>query len=334
MTDLTNPPKPHIDNMAVIADFAELECLRRDDANVSITDIVRIIQREHDGLSDDAVFERVSEAFADLEDRGRHCGEVDGRYPFRVLDRGTMLQFERTSDATTAEPTTYLYLLLATRMNMARERMQGHEDATALFEEVCREVAIRFFGGPRPEVEAIVFGTSRATNQDDLDADDEIDRTSFVDAVNHLCGELGEGLRFQAASASPRVTAKDGRLDVVVWRRFADRRPGQLIAFGQCKTGTNWDRDVYQLQPEAFCSKWMLKRPAAIPTRMFFIAERVCGDASDVAHGTWYELCCDSGILFDRCRIMEFASGLPDPLTRRIRKWVRAAAKVKGLRVA
>lgn len=341
MSDLSIPPKPHIDNVAAIADFAELECLRRDDANVSVTDIARIIQREPDEITEDSAFERVVEAFGELENRIRHCGDDLGCYPFQLLDSGEVLQFKRPSKSTAKPSLTYLYLLLATRMNMTKDRSQGGEDATKLFEELCSEVALRFLGGPGPGIHAIVFGTGRLPEHHDLNDEAELDKGVFQLAVDQLCSVLKEGFQFQAYSASTRVKAKDGKLDVVAWRSFADQRPGQLIGFGQCKTGRSWHRNLRDIQPEEFCKKWMLKSPAVIPVRMFFVADRIApdrsrGDRADDEHGIWYEHCAAAGILFDRCRIMEFAhrhNDLPKSLVGRISKWVKAATKAEGLRI-
>jgi hypothetical protein len=205
-------------------------------------------------------------------------------------------------------------------MNMKSERQQGGEDATSLFEQLCCEVAVRFWGGPGEQVGAMVFGTGRLA--DDRDDSEPIDRRSFTKRVNELCEGLREGYRFPAEKDG-KVTAKDGKLDIVVWRRFADGRPGQLVGFGQCKTGTSWPDDLTKLQPEGFCAKWMLQRPAVLPVRMYFVADRV--------KSQWYDRCVDGGIIFDRCRIMEYVTGLPETLVRRIVTWTKAAASVNGL---
>jgi hypothetical protein len=216
--------------------------------------------------------------------------------------------------------TVSFYLLLATQLNMKTQRTQAGEDGAAVFEQLCSEVAIRYWGGPGPNVCSIVFGTGRITEE--LKDHDELHAGEFRSAVNRLCGELREGFGFHAVSDS-RVTARDGKLDVVVWRRFADGRPGQLIGFGQCKTGTHWQNDLSKLQPEAFCGKWMLKRPGVVPIRLYFVADRVVD--------RWYENSVDAGILFDRCRIVEYSDKLSPALTKRIRRWVTAAAASEAL---
>ena len=67
----------------------------------------------------------------------------------------------------------------------------------------------------------------------------------------------------------------------------------------------------------------MLKTPAVIPVRLYFVADRIIG--------RWYDRCKDGGILFDRCRIMEYADNLPEPLMKRVNAWVGAALRSQRL---
>jgi hypothetical protein len=255
MTDLTRVPKPHVENISAIADFAELDCLRRDDKSVSTMDLTRILVRETDASGEESVLRYVSEAFEELADRSSHCGPEDGRYPYKVIDRGTLLQVRSAvgkKHEIDRPESLYFFLLLATQMNMKTRRRHGGEDATVLFEHLCSEVAARFWGGPARGVHAFVFGTGRETEE--LEDHEDLDEGKFKSAVDRLCRQLGEGYGFRAVGDS-RVTARDGKLDVVVWRRFADERPGQLIGFGQCKTGKHWSGDLMKLRPEGFCRK-------------------------------------------------------------------------------
>ena len=142
--------------------------------------------------------------------------------------------------------------------------------------------------------------------------------------MNDLCKAIREGEDFHPKSPG-KITARDGKLDIVVWRGFTDQRHGQLIGFGQCKTGTHWKNDLSKLQPDSFCRKWMRVQPAATPVRLYFVCDRVI-DRS-------YEMCSDGGILFDRCRIMEYATDIPKKLLKRIEKWVKAVGRAEGLKI-
>ena len=46
-----------------------------------------------------------------------------------------------------------------------------------------------------------------------------------------------------------------------------------------------------KLQPEVFCAKWMRQRPAVLPVRLYFVADRVID--------SWYDTCVEGGILLD-----------------------------------
>ncbi len=322
MSALKIVPAAHVANRVRIADFVELECLRRADGSVSTVDVSRIMGRQDDS-DDDDIQTVILDAFSDLADRASHCGEIDGEYPFEISNDGNLLSirdWKSVDDRT--HSLVYFFLLLATRLNMKTSRMQGGEDGTALFEQLCREVAVRFWGGPGKLVEAIVFGTGRDT-EESL-SDDDLEVGQFGRAVNELCKAIGEGEQFQAKTAD-RVTAKDGKLDIVVWRGFSDRRHGQLIGFGQCKTGTNWNRELGKLKPDSFCRKWMRTPPASQPVVLYFVCDRVLDG--------WYNHVSDGGILFDRCRVMEYATQIPMPLLKRIEKWVSAATQSEGLTI-
>ena len=156
----------------------------------------------------------------------------------------------------------------------------------------------------------MVFGTSEGS-------------AGFPDKINRLCDRLGEGDGYINRGAGPH-RKKDDKLDVVAWKPFADRREGKLIAFGQCKTGTNWKDQVSQLRPNGFCSKWFQSPPVLDPVRMFFISEAL----SSVG---WRNESVDAGLIFDRCRIVDYCDDLEDALLQRLEKWTTAAARAAGL---
>lgn len=317
MSGIDKVPKLHLDNICRIADFAELECLRRADGNVSLLDIAQIIQRDADldidSMSDNAR-ELIQQAFNELSLRAEHCGDSRQSYPFSVIDGGELLQFHVVGDNVKVPPI-YLYLLLATCLDMQKDKKHGDEDGTVLFELLSREVAACYWGGPSESVDALVFGTGRF---DKADSGADPEPNGFRAAVDELCSALGEGHRFECEPSS-RVRSQDGKLDIVVWRRFADLRPGKLIGFGQCKTGSNWSSELARLRPEDFCRKWMCRMPPVLPVRMYFIADRVLSDQ-------WHETSVDGGLVFDRCRMVEYSASAPDELVARIERWVRAAA--------
>jgi hypothetical protein len=202
----------------------------------------------------------------------------------------------------------YKYLLICTRLNMTSDRIHDNEDGALLFEELIADVIKNYLGSTRAK--SLVFGTAASGN--------------FKDKVNTLCELVDEGATYRRLDVG-KEEAKDGKLDVVGLIPFSDKQPGKLIVFAQCKTGTSWRDQITQLQPEAFCKKWMTEIPRVIPIRALCLCELV-------NKGEWNHLSIDAGILFDRCRIMDFSDALNSELVARIEKWVKAAEeKIKDM---
>jgi len=296
------------------ADFLEIECLRQSDRNASGADLSRALTRVADNpsrdraISDEPMEAAIEAAFSELADRATHGGGPPHVYPFNVNEATQLIEYPGTR----AGSWLYLLLLFATRMNMRADRVQDGINGTDLFERICCEVAKNYWGD---RTQAVVFGTARRADDNEVG--------SFVEAVNELCAQMGEGVRFFGhGNAVP--SAQDGNLDVVVWKPFSDSRVGKLIGFGQCKTGTHWKTGLFELVPEGFCKKWILTSPAVTPVRLFFLASRI-------RQNDWYDCNVDAGIIFDRCRILDYAPRMPD-LMGDIMTWTRAAIASQGLR--
>ena len=292
-----------------LADFAELQAWQN--SSVSATDVSRLLGRldendyPHGVPEEDEIDEIVGDAYDETERRLTVCRNG---YPFSTDQRGYILRVRRGLGY--VKYVTYKYLLLATRLNMSDNRVHSGIDGTLLFEELAAEVARAYLG---TRAQCLVFGTA---NQ----------RFGFPGRVDDLCRQLGEGGGFvNRNGASPR--AQDGKLDVVAWKSFTDGFAGQLIVFGQCKTGTNYKDTLTQLQPDAFCKKWLRDQPALIPVRTLFITEALPrSEQSD-----WYNTAADSGLLFDRCRIVDFCDDISANTLDKVITWTVAAAAATGL---
>ena len=286
-----------------LADYAELLCWKEGGTSVTALSraLGRIAENEYSGgvPEDDAVLDKAEQTYEELERRQEVCREG---YPFAIGSGGITLQLSKASNDIRHD--VYKYLLLATRLNMNDSRYHAGIDGTLLFEELAAEIARGYFGN---RAKSLVFGTA---------ADDP----NFEAKVNTLCAQLGEGVGF-VGSDSTDSDVKDGKLDVVVWKPFADKLDGQLIGFGQCKTGTNYKHFLQSLQPEGFCRKWLLRPPAVLPVRMFFIAE-----ALSMSTGYRRNMSIDSGLLFDRCRIIDYCSEVDETIMLSLRSWMEAAS--------
>lgn len=294
------------------ADYLEIECLRQSDRNASGADLIAALGRVADDLpeerakADERAEEIIEATFNELRERRKHSGKGAYRYPFKIDKSERLLRFDASIHFDL-----YLFMLFATRLNMQENRVQQGHDGTAVFEEICCEVAKKYLG---TKADGLVFGTARRH------AGSEIGR--FQDAVNQLCEGVGEGEKFHSHSGHP-PTAQDGNLDVVVWKGFSDKLLGKLIGFGQCKTGTHWKNGLFELVPEGFCKKWVLTAPVVNPVRLYFIASRV-------RKSQWHETNVDGGIVFDRSRILDYSPRMLE-LRPKWTAWLQGAMASEGL---
>ena len=302
MFKLPDPPSPQADPHE-LADFAEL--LSWDRGSASEREIVAALGRLDDNDSDvgceddeDENTAFLDEVMNEIERRSQACGTG---YPFRLELKGTVLRH----DAACADHRSvlYRYLLLSTRLDMKNCRKHADIDGANLLEDISAHVLQDYLGSARAR--SIVFGTAT--------------RGSFQDKINGLCRDLGEGDGFESLDKAS-VDANDDKLDAVAWVPFSDRLPGQLIIFGQCKTGSTWEGLATQLQPEAFIKKWMRGTIVVNPVRAFCIAE-----AAD--RSRWRGTCTAAGMLLDRCRLVDFCNSLPSRLLTQVTKWTSAAKK-------
>ncbi len=291
-----------------LADFAELLCWQR--GGTSATDLSRLLGRlaENDysnGVPEEEEADgRVEEAYGEIERRQEACR---GGYPFEIDRDGHTLRVIR-GDKMPAHAI-YKYLLLSTRLDMKNDRCHAGIDGTLLLECLSAQIAKGYFG---ERAESLVFGTA---------AQDE----GFQEKVDNLCRRLGEGSSFTDRPLAGS-NVKDGKLDVVAWKPFKDRLPGKLIGFGQCKTGTNYKDSMTELQPDVFVKKWMREPLVVLPVRMFFISEALA-----LTPYERYEISVDAGLLFDRCRIVDFCDGVDEEIMTTIRQWIAAAAVANEL---
>ncbi|QDU23298.1 hypothetical protein [Urbifossiella limnaea] len=303
----------HTEDAIHHADYIELECLKKSNGSFSGGDLAAVFSRLNDDLPEDRrdadldTENAIREAFAELGDRIEHSGRRGHRYPYKLNRNADVLTFDTNIKAFDL----YLFLLTATRLNMGEDRVHEGIDGAELFEQVCCEVAKNYWG---KDAEALVFGTARRVDGREV--------AGFEAAVDHLCKSMKESDGF-CNNYNDAITAQDGKLDVVVWKPFTDQRRGQLIGFGQCKTGTHWSAGLFTLQPDGFCKKWVWPAPVVDPVRLYFITARV-------KQSKWNEVNVDAGIFFDRCRIMDYAPPMPT-LRQQWIKWTRAALLSHGI---
>lgn len=280
-----------------LSDNFDYDAVAGDDSDVTTDDDGQADEtRDYD--DEDRNAELVEQNSDELERRKVACGPSG--YPFAFFRQGAALQPDRVVWAT-PKGLVYRYLLLSTRLNMGNNRMHAGIDGTQLLEELAAEVLKNYLGSDRSL--SFVFGTATAGG--------------FKDKVDALCRTLDDEVHINPEANYSQ--ARDDKLDVAAWIPFADGRPGKLAVFAQCKTGTAWRDSVTELRPDSFMNKWMHPRMKVCPARAFVVAESVEEGQS------WNHLCHDAGILFDRCRLVDFCDNRPQELYNRLRQWTDEA---------
>ena len=83
-------------------------------------------------------------------------------------------------------------------------------------------------------------------------------------------------------------------------------------------------KEFTELQPDAFFSNWFrdpVSKSARDPVRLFFLSDRIVKDEAMRRNSNM------GGIVFDRCRIMEYAGDVDRELKREIAAWILARLK-------
>ena len=298
---LPHAPSPRA-NIHELADFIEWSAWKNGvysarEANQAIDQLDD--NAHNDGCDDDSdeTAEELDEVFNEIERREQGCREG---YPFQIDSVGSVLRTQ--NDSQNHRHLIYRYLLLSTRLNMSTNRVHAGLDGALLLEKLAAQVVKNYLGGSRASSE--VFGTAESGG--------------FPAKVQGLCERLGEGGGYQSADGG-RSYARDAKLDVVSWVPFTDGKPGKLIVFTQCKTGSSWRDSLGDLSPEAFLKTWTRDRGTVLtPLRAFCVAE--------AANRTrWHEVSNRGGLFIDRCRIIDFSENVSEELLAEIRNWTDAA---------
>jgi hypothetical protein len=277
-----------------LADWLELLAITSRGKTSSPGALERVLQREaiyHDRGR--AIEEMLASVVAELEARS---GSAGNGYPFDLA--GGVLTFR--PDAWTTR-STYLFCLGLTNYG---NRPDGRGTfPERIFEFVSTGAAGNFIGG-----EAVRFGSPRHVRELP---------PAFAAAVEAVSVKLGEGGGF---SKRPTHWTKDWGVDLVAWRPLPDRLPGQLVLFGGCASGKDWDEKLSECNPDVWCKAWMSRQPESQILKAFFLPRRLDGADS------WTLMSYQAGIIFDRCRLAHWLPALPEESHHgRGIRWTKAA---------
>lgn len=286
------------------ADWIELDAIRSADGSSSyeefatqihISGSTDVMISDEDVEDDDGAgnlsYEVADRTWAEIERRYRWCGGEAGFYPFDVTPGSISVK-------DSPETSSYIFQLLLSAFGKGAGPSGAFGER--VFEHLSSSAGRSYLGGANNNARRFRFGFPRP------------DRTVFETALHNLCQALNCGrVKRDATLISDQ---QDSHLDIVVWRPLFDEREGQIIGFGQCATGKNWDQKLQELQPENFADEWLDDRFYPDPFRMFFVPH--C-----VEEGRWRHVTINAGLVFDRCRTTQLAGTLDGDLLDECSRW-------------
>ncbi|MGB4960813.1 MAG: hypothetical protein WBO36_15125 [Saprospiraceae bacterium] len=284
-----------------LADFWEIMVLKNPDFPISAMYIqqelsIELDEINHDGIEseDDIVGTRMQDVMHEIIFRKSAAYQ---KYPFYFV--GSRLYFN--TQVSNQIKNTYLFCLLATRLNMKDHKIQNNFDGTKLFEKLAEIIGKNFWG---ENSQTMIFGT--AVN------------SSFEFKVNKTIGLIGEGHSFLNRNSS-FVTKNDDGIDIVLVKEFADTRRSKLVGLGQCKTGTDWQNTVKGEKIRNFCSNWFRDSPVLEPIPIAFITDTLYRESNDYTN-------LKGLLVLNRFRLMEYLPDvIHDELYGQIQSWVDGA---------
>jgi hypothetical protein len=281
-------------DIARLADWLELTAVEAADGDASVGDLERALNIQTTGDLADTL----AQVFDEIHLRQRAAGDA---YPFNV--KGTVVSLRNSFPA---NPVPYLFCLLLSYCGWKKKR-GAKFDPWLLFEHLSCVAARAYVDG-----KALLFGTSSRKGAGA--------KNVFRTQVDRLAAELNEGDGFKQLKG---VRIQDGKLDLVAWKPFPDRRGSQLLLFGQCAAGGNWDgAKLSELQPrEGFWDNWLLDAPVSPLIRSYFVPHR------NPEMGYWKHDARLGGIFFDRCRVALHSAAESDPVAVKVFKELRRSCK-------
>lgn len=314
VTNLLYVPSPEAEDKLVnLADWVEVKALLESDGNASQEDLARAVGRAY-SMDETAAKGLAAEVFKELGDRHDCCIPLPGKgheweYPFTLNASGSLLSLRRDIEPRKKPGVLYKFLLVASRADMDAQRKLEGLDPAALFEQLCADILLNFWGGRTDRSGALIFGTAKSKTAQNR---------KFQSNIESLCSTLKEGRGPKESAKAPG--GGDGKLDIVVWRIFADGRAGGLVGFGQCKTGIHWKTHLTKLQPRSFCQKFFQQPLIIDPIRIYMVPHRVEGAA-------WEAHTSEGGLLLDRCRLVQYGYDISNEVFGDCKAWLNAALK-------
>ncbi len=244
---------------AKVADWLELKAIASDDGRVGFGTLISATaltenDQEENIADEDAEEDRlVQEA---QEEVTRRLESVGDDYPFRIDENGRAMCFVRPVTEAGYIYLFCLYLSHAFDRTIIAEGFAPEVDNKIrdLFQACATVAAGGFVKGP-----AISFGWPRPSG------------TKFLRALHIVYKEFKDGTPVKKPRPAASKRIKDNGIDIIAWRRSADRLPGTHYLVGQAASGADWGGKSVVTDRLHFHDYWFTRKPSSPVTDAIFI---------------------------------------------------------------
>jgi hypothetical protein len=242
-----------------VADWLELKAIASPDGRVGFSKLLSASELSEDEQSGDIGDEDAEEDRLVLdaqEEIIRRRESVGDGYPFRIEENGQAMRLVQPISQVGA---IYLFCLFLShafdRTIVPRKLAPRVTDKSRNLFQACSTVAAGgWVGGP-----AVSFGWPRP------------DGSSYLTALKRVYSLFGDGTPVKRARPSASKAVKDNGIDIIAWRRAADRLPGTEYMLAQVASGANWvDKSVVTYRVH-FHDYWFERKPGSPPTDAMFM---------------------------------------------------------------
>ena len=298
-----------------LADWVELNLLLEEESSVSVTDVTdqladtppddaedseRRFAQEDDGQVRLGYWElaegKAEAAFRELSQREGWLGH---HYPLEIDGDVALLRGKIPARAVYQ----FLVLLRARQLYPSGLGDDGAESGL-LFEELMKHALGRYVVSQ--PAHRVRFGVAGGVRGDGLPQ-------PLHEAVQELSRRM-----FEKSGQIPNARQGDFKADVVAWKPFGDKRPGQLALIGQATISEgDWMHD----EPAKRWTDMRLIRFFARPLTAVAFPETLSLTSPDALDGLMF-----SSVPFDRLRLLSVLrdKDLPSDMRKRINNWGRS----------
>jgi hypothetical protein len=274
---------PDVDDAYALADWFEVMILLSRKPQISKAKILDAIAQKN-GSSQQELEPQINFLFREIGRRRRIAGNG---YPLIV--EGSIIKLDNVSD------TEFYKFLLLISLDGPMRRDKRYKEIDEMFDKVVCEATKSYFG---EGAESVRFGWPVSDGRP----------KDFNKALDWLSEKTG----IPVVSGASKPHKKDGGVDVVVWKPFADRRTAFVIALIQCTIQASWlpkGKDIIENLWRSRIATAGALTSLAIP----FIIKTNFENWDDLRHTV--------NIIFDRLRLAEMLANRSTASFDKMIKW-------------